>query len=323
MVDWERRVDTERIAIPPRPIRAFATESARDLRQALARIEAWAGKVFTADSRFHQALTVLDAVAGSGHFIIDDTSGQSTMRAIQLALDTTAIAAALPDERVADLRKDLQTTAAGSLLGDEATRALQAQSQLIVRAAFYRAGVRPSQPTHSGSGGRKKPDILVENGTTLHPIEVKRPTAARNVVARALEAAEQLRPARSKGGMVIDVTDCLADEEPATADDAVVAHAEAIGSQFIVHGIGWKPGYSHVIMVAVMARPAWHLVHSGDNEGQVLIHSTSCVGAFGTARGTLDALQGQWLRKQLETGLNRLGFTSEETKSRRHRPNER
>ena len=293
----------------------FAAQTARDLRQSLVRIEHWTGSAYPGDSRLHQALTVLDAVASSGQFVVDDTAGTSTMRAIQLALDTSAIAYALPDQRVADLRKDLQTTGVGPLLGDEAMQALQAQSQLIVRAAFYRAGVKPSQPTHSGAGGRKKPDILIENGTANHPVEVKRPTSAKNVVPRALDAAEQIRHSGSKGGMVIDVTDCLRDAAPDTADDAVVAHAEAISRQLFVHGSDWKPGYSHVLMVGVMARPAWHLDLIGDNEGQVLIHSTSCVAAFGTARGTLDTLRGHWLRKNLEAGLNRIGFTSEATTS--------
>ncbi len=315
MVDWERRVETERIVVPARPIRAFATETARDLRLSLARIEGWTGSACPGDSRFHQALTVLDRIANSGQFVVDDTAGESTMRAIQLALDALAIADALPDQRVADLRKDIHAAGVGSLLGEGATQALQAQSQLIVRAAFYRAGVKPSQPTHSGARGRKKPDILIENGTANHPVEVKRPTAAKNVVPRALDAAEQIRPSASKGGMVIDVTDCLADATPETADDTVVAHAEAIGSQFFVHGSGWKPGYSHVLMVGVMARPTWHMKLTGYNEGQVLIHSTSCVAAFGTARGTLDTLQGHWLRSHLEAGMNRLGFTSDETNS--------
>lgn len=322
MVDWERRVEAARVVVPARPIRAFATETASDLGRSLVRIEGWTGSAFPGDSRFHQALAVLERVASFGQFVVDDTVGESTMRAIQLALDTLAIADALPDQRVADLRKDLQAAGVGSLLGEGATQALQAQSQLIVRAAFYRAGVKPSQPTHSGAGGRKKPDILIENGTANHPVEVKRPTAAKNVIPRALDAAEQIRFSTSKGGMVIDVTDCLVDATPEAADDAVVAHAEAIGSQFFVQGSGWKPGYSHVIMVGVMARPAWHVDLTGDNEGQVLIHNTSCVAAFGTARGTLDTLQAHWLRKHLEAGLNRLGFTSDETNAH-HRPNER
>jgi hypothetical protein len=167
----DRSVATERIVIPARPVRKFAEETARDLRVAINRIETCMGRPFPRDSRLHRALAVLDLVSASGRFDAGANGDQSCMRAIQLALDIFAIAEAMPSHRVADLRKDLELCAAGPLVPDSGNlRSLQAQSQLVVRAAFYRAGVNPTQPTYSGSDGRKKPDILLENGVGVFTV---------------------------------------------------------------------------------------------------------------------------------------------------------
>jgi len=239
------------------------------------------------------------------------------MRAIQLALDVLAITGALPVTRVADLRKDLEICGPGPLIPRyDDLQPLQAQTQLVVRAALYLAGADPSQPTYSGARGRKKPDILIENGLTTYGIEVKRPTAGKNAVPRAKDGAEQLANAGLTGGIVVDVTDCLTEATGVAADNEVLTQAAAIADEFFVHGSGWKSGYSHILMVGVIARPAWHLALTGEDEGQVSVHSTSCVHAFGTARGTLDMHRSHWMRKSLNTGLNRLGFTSEETDGR-------
>ncbi|HEX7961399.1 MAG TPA: hypothetical protein VF493_15865 [Terriglobales bacterium] len=310
-VPWERSVDVERIDVPARPIRAFCNDTSSDLRASIGKIETWMGRPLPASSRFHLALAELDRLAQKGDFDVDPATRERGMRAIQLALDMFAIAEALPAERIADLRRDLEACAAGTLVPSGADFVpLQAQSQLIVRAALYRAGVAPSQPTHSGSGGRKKPDILIENGLSEYAIEVKRPTVLKNALPRAKDAAEQLDGAEMKGGIVIDVTDSVGNAEE--ADAAVVAQADRISAEFFTHGEGWKPGCRHVMMVGVIARPAWHYVPSGQKEGQVMIHSTSCVAAFGTKRGTLDTLHSHWMREKLNLGLNKLGFTSSE-----------
>lgn len=205
-------------------------------------IEEWTGRTFQRDSRFHQALAVLDDVAATGQFTHDQRGDDSSIRALQLAFDAAAIASALPPHRVADLRRDLEICARGPLVPSEDLQPLQTQSQLVVRAALSAAGVLPSQPTHSGSGGRRKPDILVENGATIYALEVKRPTAAKNVVARALDAATQIAAAGLTGAVVIDITDCLATSSPDDADAAVLQLGEDVQKQFFKDGVGWCSG---------------------------------------------------------------------------------
>ncbi len=313
----KRNLETERIELPARPVRKFAAETSRDLLASQEQIEQWMGRTFPDGSRLHQARAVLDDVATTGKFTPEQRGDDDGLRAIQLSLDIAAIAGALPPNRVADLRKDLETCAAG-LLSPTAPNlsALQVQSQLVVRSAFFRAGVEPSQPTHSTLGGRKKPDILVVNGLATYAVEVKRPTMSKNVLPRALDASEQLLNSGFPGGIVIDITDCLSHSNPESTDQQILTHADAISDAIFIHGKGWKPGFRHVRMITVMARPTWQIAMTGTSEGQVLIHSTSCGVAFGTSPGTLDTIRSHWLRTALGTGLNRIGFTSAETEDR-------
>lgn len=306
----ERRVETERIVVPASPIRQFSAQAASDLEHTIARIEKWVGKPFPNESRPYAALEVLREVSTTARFTREQRGDDSGLRAIQLALDLAAIADSLPSDLVKDLRKDLETCAFGPLdPPPDALQPLQAQSQLIVRGALFRAGVSPGQPSHSGSGGRKKPDILVENGLSTYGIEVKRPTALRNVLPRARDAAEQLKNAGVNGGIVLDLTDCITPGNETAVDDEILRQADAVTNEFFADGKGWKPGASHIWMITVMARPAWQVVMANEKDGQVLIHSTSVGVALGTAQGTLDTIRAKWLRRKVAEGLNRLGFT--------------
>lgn len=313
----KRNLETERIELPARPVRQFAAETSRDLAESQARIEAWMGHSYPAGSRLHQARATLNDIGATGRFTPEQRGDEDGLRAVQLALDIFAIAGALPDRRVADLRKDLESCGVGALNPlPPNLSALQVQTQLVVRSAFFRAGIQPSQPTHSTAGGRKKPDILLANGLATYAVEVKRPTASRNVLPRALDASEQLLNAGLAGGIVIDITDCLKDANPESTDQQVLMHSDSISDAMFIHGKGWKPGFKHVLMITVMARPAWQIAMTGEKEGQVLIHSTSCGVALGTAQGSLDTIRSHWLRTALGTGLNRIGFTSTEGEHR-------
>jgi hypothetical protein len=312
-VSVDRRDTLERIVVAPRPVRDITREAANDLQGSIARIEQWIGKSLPSGSRPFRALEVLTDAAESGRFFPDHRGDDSGLRAYQLAQDLKDIADTLPPGRVKDLRRDLEMCMSGPLIPDPAALApLQAQTQLVVRAALVKAGVSPTQPTHSGSRGRKKPDILVENGLSTYAIEVKRPTAARNVVPRALDAAHQLLQAKYAGGIVLDVTDCLEGETPQAVDAEVLQRLESASAEFFEDGVGWKPGCKHVMMITVMARPTWRATPASTKGAEVVVHSTSAGFAFGTIAGSLDMIRGRWLRSIVATGLNRLGFTSYE-----------
>ena len=107
--------------------------------------------------------------------------------ALEVAFDYAGIVDALPlqDGPVASLRRELARSLGGPLkTPDDAREPLQLQSQLVVRSAFARGGVRPYHPTHSTGKGRKSSDILLSNELSEYAVEVKRPSAARNILPR-------------------------------------------------------------------------------------------------------------------------------------------
>jgi hypothetical protein len=168
--------------VPPRPVRGLAREAALDLQTSLTVIERWMKKPFSAGARPHVALQVLEEVAETGRFTYEHRGDHDAIHALQLAFDLREVAATLPDVLVADLRKAIETCARGPLDPPQEDLApVQAQSEMIVRAAYARSGESPRQPSHSGAGGRAKPDILLENGTITYGVEVKRPTRLKNV----------------------------------------------------------------------------------------------------------------------------------------------
>jgi hypothetical protein len=304
-------LDAERVVIPPRPTKAFAAEAANDLSASIALIRRW-GVEISESSRPSEALRILRDVAETGNFAPSQRGDDLGIRALQLALDLKAIADTLPRERITDFRRDLIGCVAGKLHPPESDLGpLQLQSQLVIRAAIAKMGEEPEQPRHSGAGGRKKPDILLHNGISTYAIEVKRPAKSKNITSLAEKAAGQVAAAGVKGGIVLDITDCLGTTDPDKADAEVLRWVREVGALFFTDGVGYKPDCSHILMVTVLARPAW-TVNSANQDVQALVHSTSAGYAFGIRAGTLDHIRARWLRCLLSKGLNRLGFTAQE-----------
>jgi hypothetical protein len=310
-----QKLATERIVVPSRSAREFASEVTNDLEETIGKLESWMKKPFPASSRPYAALEVLRDIASTGQFTAAQRGDESGIRATQLALDLDAIGDALPPTVVTDLRRDLEVVGSGPLIPPPGSLApLQAQSQLVVRAAYFRAGVDPGQPTHSGKGGKKKPDILIANGASTYGVEVKRPTVMKNVLPRAVDAAEQLRNADLDGGIVIDITDALEDQSPEAADAAVLSSVRMVMDAFFTDGSGWMPGYAHIWMITVMARPMWQTAMKNQIDTEVMAWNTSAGVSLGTTVGSLNTIRGTWMRNRLADGLNKIGFTSAEAR---------
>ena len=305
---------SERIVLPTRPIRQYAKEARADLERVIAQIERWMKRPFPADTRAYTALSVLKDMEVTGHFTREQRGDLSGLRAMQLAMDLRAIAECLPSKVVTDIRRDLEKCASGPLepQADDLTP-LQAQSQLIIRAAFNRVSVPPRYLTHSGRGGRKKPDILIANGAATYGVEVKRPTKLGNVLPRAKDAADQLSNAKLKGGVVLDISDALTSDAPDNMDVEVVRQAKVVMDAFFTDGEGWKEGYENVMMITVMARLPWQVVVTDENNTEVRSYSTSCGVDLGRMEGTLDQLRARWMRDKLAAGLDALGFREKDT----------
>jgi hypothetical protein len=305
----QRTIRDERVQIPARPARQWAEEARSDLSRSLAAISKW-GVPIPRPSRASGAIEILEDIVKTGRITPEQRGDDLGFRSLQLALDLSAIANTLPLARIADFRKDLTGALSGQLASDD-LRPLQLQSQLIVRAAYALMGERPTQPTYSGNRGKKKPDILIENGLSSYAVEVKRPTKERNINVSAQTASTQIVEAGYQGGIVIDATDCLMGCDPAQTDVALLKWLDDCADLFFIDGVGYQPGQSHILMIGLMARPAWSVVMEGMN-AQILVHSTSAIKAFGIRYGTLAYRRGAWLRRTLGDGLNRIGFTMNE-----------
>lgn len=304
-------VRDDRVEIPSRPARDVAAESRDDLDEAIHAIEAW-GVSVPPDSRLREARAVLADAADTGRISPAQRGDALGHRALQLALDFADVARTLPAGRVADFRKDLTAAVSGPLdMEVDVNSPAQFQSQLMVRAALVKMGADPALPTWSGKDGRKKPDILLANGLSQYAIEVKRPRKWKNIVPRADDASQQIAGAALQGCIVVDITDCLDGLRPMEWDNALIRAAGEVSRLIFIPDRDYQPGYRHILATVVFARPMWIAVERG-GDTQVMVHNTSVSWAFGMAKGTLGHIRGDWLRHQVERGLNKLGFTSNE-----------
>lgn len=306
-----RRVREERVEIPSRSVRDVTSEACGDLDAAINAIERWGVQV-PADSRLREARSVLHEAASSGRFSPAQRGDDRGHRALQLTLDFADIARTLPAARVADLRKDLTAAISGQLdIEIDDNSPAQFQSQLMVRAALVKAGADPALPSWSGRDGKKKPDLLLENGASQYALEVKRPRRWKNILPRTKDAAGQIADTGLQGCIVLDVTDCLDGIQPEAWDEALMRAASEVSALIFVPGKDYQPGYQHILAELVFARPAWTAMEE-NGDTQVMVYNTSVSWAFGRARGTLGHRRGDWLRQQIEKGLNKLGFTGQE-----------
>lgn len=242
-----------------------------------------------------------------------DTLG---LRALELAHDLKAIAATLPRKRFADVREDLEITAKGALEpdNDEDWRALQRQSQLIVRAALVKGGIYPDHPTSSPRAS--KPDLLWENGNALYGIEVKRPQRLKNVLANFQKGAQQLRDYGVQGGVVIDMTDCLRSQDDIEYESAMSVAADSIYTEAYSSNSGFRPGYSHVMLAAAFARVPWTSTKV-DEANYIGVRYLHRAGVLSVSYGSLQGHHGRALRKALLSGLEIVGRELEVKESAR------
>jgi hypothetical protein len=306
-----RRLKESKVTVPVRPVREMARETALDLTTTAERLEKWGVRI-PAGSRIPQALAILDDVARSGRFTPEQRGSHEGFQALQFAMDIRVIADSLPAGRVKELRSDIEKCVSGSLMPKpDELEPSQFQSQLIVRSAFWQMGVDPQVPTKAKFGAGRRPDILIENGASTYGIEVKRPTKESTILSNATTASEQVSHPGLKGGVILDLTDCLAGVAPGEVDDRLLSHYEGVARLFFKDGVGFVPGQSHMIIAGVLARPMW-VLEGGSADPQVAVHSTSAVGAFGTSPGTLDFRRAVWIRETFNSGMNKLGFTTKE-----------
>lgn len=293
--------------VPVRPLRDVAREALVDIDQALKALQSFGVRI-PVGSRLHQARDILSEAINTGSLIPSHRGDHLGLRALEVAFDFAAIADSLPpsDGPVASMRRELATALTGPIdPPDEGKGPLQLQSQLIVRSAFREGGGDPYHPTHSAGAGRKSPDILLANGNSEYAIEVKRPMHRRSILSRLDDARAQLEGFGLSGGVVVDITDCVRDTDPAALEAEVRHIALSLYERIFVTGQGYRSGYERIMMAGVIARRAW-TTDENEDSAMIEVHTLSTIGIFASARGTLSDHRAKWLRNSLEQGLERL-----------------
>ena len=310
------RESAESWQIALRPVKEIASEAIVDIDHAVRRLRQWGIKI-PEGGRLAQARAVLDHAARTGAIVPVQRGDDLGLRALEFAFDYAAIAETLPPKKAAAVRRELENSLTGDLDPPEESRGpLQLQSQFVVRAALVRAGLSPEHPIHAARLGIKNPDFVLQNGLSEYGVEVKRPKTTAGILPRFEDGRAQLQGYGLAGAVLIDVTDCVRGVPSAQIDAEVRRLALLLYDRTFVSGRGYHPGSDCIRVAGTFARVGWHS-DDGPGNAMVNVHTSSTLGVFATAKGTLLDHRGKWLRKSFEDGLGRLYQTLAETSHQR------
>ncbi|MEW5927733.1 MAG: hypothetical protein AB1941_09620 [Gemmatimonadota bacterium] len=181
---------------------------AGQLEEALGEFEAWGIRINML-GRLPACVSELRRFADAGQFPDGRRELKRAAHVVRDAQEFVEIANVLPETRLRPLADSLQQAVAGQV-GAESGPAAQFQSELWVGSMIAQSGRWTAVIT---DGGGKRPDFIVQNGTYLYPIEVKRPVSTLNAVDIVDRAGRQLRGSRYHGGgIVVDLSDCLPED---------------------------------------------------------------------------------------------------------------
>jgi len=297
--------------IPSRSAAGLAAEAMTDAQQAKHTIAGW-GVRMPPNSRLDQAIAVLAQISASGMLPVDPATQAVAVQAIATALDYRDIAASLPSSRVASVRKGVEGSLAGSLDPEAADRGpLQLQTQHLVAAAFHRGGAEVEYPTHSPQKGLSTPDLILVNGLSIYPVEVKRPEKRKNVIPRFNDGVAQLDDYGHPGAVIIDATDCL--RGIPFEDFENHAHGLALDIYHTVWAgppVGYRQGYRNIMLAGIIARGTWQ--RNPERAQELQIANIASLARFARTENSLSAHRGTWMRHALQDGLVQLGFSSRE-----------
>lgn len=302
------RESTSYVEVPARPIEVIAADALADVDESIRRLTQW-GVAIEPSSRLHQARAILEHAIKTRELVPKHRGDDLGLRALELAFDYGAIAETLPKAVVATMKRELRDSLLGPINPSATERgSLQLQSQCVMRAAFVRAGEIPRHPTHSPKKGLSSPDIILDNGTASYAIETKRPQLRKNIIPQFVRGSDQVKNYGLPGGVFIDATDAFRDVPGAELLGEVHRVALELYDRVFVTGQGYRPDMSHLMLIGVLARVAWHS-DDGEQRTMVQVHSASTIGVFATTQNNLAHHRARWLRKKLGDGLEQLDRT--------------
>ena len=299
---------TVRRETPRRRVAELFSEAADDAERAIETMKAWRVRIGP-DSRLTQAAATLRDVAANRQLPVDRRERQEVANALYTTLDFADAARALPPERVASLRSELEESLRGSLTpGDLNRRPWQLQSQHLVLGILHSVGLNPRIPIIPAKKRQKRPDFLVERGVSTYGIEVKRLESRRAGAARLSDANNQLFGYDVTGAVIIDATDIITAEAEGEFETQVVEFAEEMTRAIWVGPpIGYAVGFSSIMVLVVIARG---LFETGPaNDRYLNLHNASFATRFAFTENSLLDLRSRWLRDEIQEGLERVGYT--------------
>ena len=295
---------------PPRRVADLCRRAADDLDQAINTLVAWHVPV-PRDSRLRAAARLLRFTAQRGVLPLNLGRRRRALSALSIAVDYTAIASQLPASPVASLRKELAQSVRGGLTsfgGPDA--ALQLQSQHWVGAFLRSQGLGLDIPRFSHSRPGKIPDFVTTNHMIQYGIEVKRPRSRSRFLSSITNAASQLADFGVDGAIALDASDLLRSLPPSRTESGFVRLVRA-GHKLIWNhtpGLPWehRPGFTHVLMLAILARGAWHQRQRVSIPNIRLLNFSSCT-SFARATTSLKGRRAEWLRAAFNDGFRQMG----------------
>jgi hypothetical protein len=193
---------------------------------------------------------------------------------------------------------------------EQARRPYQFQSQLWIGAIFSAGGldIRPLQPRND-----QVPDYTLNIEGTDYAMEVKRPQTRKSIRGLLIRGREQIRQHGTKGGIVLDVTDCLPEAalflhgddpkgRPEARVDAAFEEVYKHAGRLVFDPVlkRHRPNFKHVCFLLVFAQ-GWRWFRRGPKGPELFLCSQ--FGLFVTAKGNVTHWDVNKLRDAYLKGL--------------------
>ena len=267
-------------------------------------------------SRLVREARALAEVATARAFPADRRSRRIVANGIRDAYEFRAIAQLVSSSQVASLAEDLRSALKGTPeQGEAGRRPYQFQSQLWMGSIFLHGPVRP---TVVPQGATPAPDFILDVEGRTYGLEVKRPGKRARLREQIKSARDQLAAQQMRGGVAIDVSDCISDQvrfsdasPPRFAPQLLIDQEfEALYKEcghvvFDEESRRHQPGFERVVFLIVYAN-GWRWTFGGPRGPELF--TASQFGRFLTSKGNLPYWDADRIRDAYIHGLKATGM---------------
>lgn len=274
--------------------------------------------------RLQAGIRLLRKIGRDKEFPTAEAKLREIAYAISDGLELPRIAVALGKEQAREIVAQLSETMGGTQgrTGKRRTP-YQYQSQFVVGASLAHSDAEVAIPRSDRS--RSLPDFLVRTTVTRQPVEVKRPENDRSVERNLKTALSQLSGFPPPGLVVLDITDCLAEEalysivesaeEPAYREVAAEFFERSEALMRLIYddrSRRWKPAApARGVAVCVYAR-GWRIIRNGEVAFE--FYQVAHGARFSRRAGSVVESRADALLEALLQGMTNAGLELDEVK---------